>query len=153
VPVDVNGTIITVDEGIRGGTSAETLGRLKPAFKEDDVIHAGNSLQISGGAGALVVTTPERASTLGLTPIVRYHSGAVSGADAIMMLTGPIPATEKLLKRSGLAIGGIGAFRSTRRFRRCRWPGLPRPALMLTASTRSVARSHSDIRSVDQGRS
>jgi acetyl-CoA acyltransferase len=110
VPIDVNGTIVTVDEGIRRGTSAETLSRLKPAFKADGVIHAGNSSQISDGAGALVVTTPERASELGLTPIVRYHSGAVSGADAIMMLTGPIPATEKLLKRSGLAIGDIGVF-------------------------------------------
>jgi acetyl-CoA acyltransferase len=110
VPVDVDGTIVTVDEGIRRGTSVETLSALKPAFKEDGVIHAGNSSQISDGAGALVVTTPERAKELGLTPIVRYHSGAVSGADAIMMLTGPIPATEKLLKRSGVAVGDIGVF-------------------------------------------
>jgi acetyl-CoA acyltransferase len=110
VPIDVGGTIVTVDEGIRRGTSVESLSALKPAFKEDGVIHAGNSSQISDGAGALVVTTPERAKELGLTPIVRYHSGAVSGADAILMLTGPIPATEKLLKRSGVAVGDIGAF-------------------------------------------
>jgi len=74
------------------------------------VIHAGNSSQISDGASAVLITTPEKAKELGLTPIVRYHSGAVSGADPLMMLTGPIPATQKALKRSGLSITDIGAF-------------------------------------------
>ncbi|MFJ5307226.1 thiolase family protein [Streptomyces sp. NPDC088350] len=110
VPIEVDGTKFTVDEGLRRGTSVETLAKLKPSFKEDGVIHAGNASQISDGAAALLITTPERARELGLKPIARYHSGAVSGADPVMMLTGPIPATEKVLRRSGLTIDDIGAF-------------------------------------------
>ncbi|WP_406118711.1 thiolase family protein [Streptomyces sp. NBC_00989] len=110
VPIEVDGTKFTVDEGLRRGTSVETLAKLKPSFKDDGVIHAGNASQISDGAAALLITTPERARELGLKPIARYHSGAVSGADPIMMLTGPIPATEKVLRRSGLCIEDIGAF-------------------------------------------
>ncbi|MFJ9246806.1 thiolase family protein [Streptomyces sp. NPDC101776] len=110
VPIEVDGTKFTVDEGLRRGTSVDTLAGLKPSFKEDGVIHAGNASQISDGAAALLITTPERARELGLKPIARYHSGAVSGADPIMMLTGPIPATEKVLRRSGLSIEDIGAF-------------------------------------------
>ncbi|MHA6616358.1 thiolase family protein [Pseudonocardia sp. DLS-67] len=110
VPVDVEGTKFAVDEGLRRGTSVETLAKLKPSFREDGVIHAGNASQISDGAAALLITTSERARELGLTPIARYHSGAVSGADPIMMLTGPIPATEKVLRRSGIGIDEIGAF-------------------------------------------
>ncbi|OLL76190.1 3-ketoacyl-CoA thiolase, Acetyl-CoA acetyltransferase [Pseudonocardia sp. Ae168_Ps1] len=109
--VDVPGAPgFAADEGLRRGTTAETLAALKPVFSGTGVIHAGNSSQISDGASAVLVTTPERAAELGLTPIVRYHSGAVSGADPLRMLTGPIPATQKVLKRSGLAIGDIGAF-------------------------------------------
>ena len=110
VPVDVEGTKFTVDEGLRRGTSVETLAKLKPSFKPDGLIHAGNSSQIADGAAALLITTPERAAQLGLTPIARYHSGAVSGADPVMMLTGPIPATEKVLRRAGLSIDDIGVF-------------------------------------------
>ncbi|MFG1638191.1 thiolase family protein [Pseudonocardia alni] len=109
--VDVPGAPgFTADEGLRRGTTAGTLAALKPSFSADGVIHAGNSSQISDGASAVLVTTPERARELGLTPIVRYHSGAVSGADPLRMLTGPVPATQKVLKRSGLSIGDIGAF-------------------------------------------
>ena len=110
VPIEVDGTKFTVDEGLRRGTSVETLAKLKPSFKDDGVIHAGNASQISDGAAALLITTPERANELGLKPVARYHSGAVSGADPIMMLTGPIPATEKVLRRSGLSIEDIGAY-------------------------------------------
>jgi acetyl-CoA acyltransferase len=110
LPVSVAGATVTVDEGVRRGTSVETLAKLKPAFKEDGVIHAGNSSQISDGAAALLVTTSERARKLGRTPIARYHSGAVSGADARLMLTGPIPATERLLKKSGVALSEIGVY-------------------------------------------
>ncbi|WP_194830158.1 acetyl-CoA C-acyltransferase [Nocardia sp. XZ_19_231] len=110
VPIDVNGTKFTTDEGLRRGTSVETLAKLRPSFAKDGVIHAGNSSQISDGAAALLVTTPERAAELGLTPIARYHTGAVSGADPIVMLTGPIPATEKALRKAGLTIDDIGAF-------------------------------------------
>ncbi|MFG2937062.1 thiolase family protein [Streptomyces sp. NPDC048282] len=110
VPIDVEGTKFGTDEGLRRGTSPETLARLRPSFQEDGVIHAGNSSQISDGAAALLVTTPERARDLGLTPIARYHSGAVSGADPITMLLGPVPATEKVLRRSGLSLDDIGAY-------------------------------------------
>jgi acetyl-CoA acyltransferase len=110
VPVSVDGAAVTADEGIRRGSSVESLGRLTPSFREDGVIHAGNASQISDGAAALLVTTPEKARELGLTPIVRYHTGAVSGADPIFMLTGPVPATEKLVRRSGVALGDIGVY-------------------------------------------
>ena len=109
-PVRAGDALVAADEGLRRGTSPETLARLKPSFREDGVIHAGNSSQISDGAAALLVTTPERAAALGLTPVVRYHTGAVAGADPVLMLTGPIPATEKLLKRSGVAPDEIGVF-------------------------------------------
>jgi acetyl-CoA acyltransferase len=109
-PVSVDGGVFSVDEGLRRGTSVETLAKLKPSFREDGVVHAGNASQISDGAAALLVTTPERARSLGLRPLARFHSGAVVGDDPVTMLTGPIPATAKVLKRAGLAIGDIGAF-------------------------------------------
>ena len=104
------GTIVVADEGVRRGTSVEKLAALKPAFVEDGVIHAGNSSQISDGAAALLVTTSEIALELGLTPIVRYRAGAVTGADPVLMLTGPIPATEKVLKKAGVPLPEVGAF-------------------------------------------
>ena len=110
VPIRAGDATVEVDEGLRRGTSAATLSRLKPSFREDGVIHAGNSSQISDGAAALLVTTPKRARELGLTPLVRYHTGVVTGADPVLMLTGPIPATSKLLKRSGVALADIGVF-------------------------------------------
>ena len=110
VAIDTGDGVVQVDEGVRRGTSVETLSGLKPVFSDDGPITAGNSSQISDGAAALIVTTPERASDLGLTPLVRYVSGAVTGADARLMLTGPIPATQLVLKRTGLSIGDIGAF-------------------------------------------
>jgi acetyl-CoA acyltransferase len=105
-----DGRVFDTDEGLRRGTSPETLAKLKPSFDEDGVIHAGNASQISDGAAALLVMSPEKARDLGLTPIAKYTAGAVSGADPIMMLTGPIPATEKLLRRTGLSIDDIGAY-------------------------------------------
>jgi len=111
VPVFANeGTVVHVDEGVRRGTSAEKLAALKPAFVEDGVIHAGNSSQISDGAAALLVTTSELALELGLTPIVRYRAGAVTGADPVLMLTGPIPATEKVLSKAGVGLAEVGVF-------------------------------------------
>jgi acetyl-CoA acyltransferase len=110
VAVDTGDGVVRTDEGVRRGTSPQTLQRLKPSFREDGVIHAGNSSQISDGAAALLVTTPERAAELGLTPIVRYHTGVVTGDNPVLMLTGPIPATEKLLKRSGVPLEEIGVF-------------------------------------------
>jgi acetyl-CoA acyltransferase len=104
------GTVVVADEGVRRGTSVEKLAALKPAFVEDGVIHAGNSSQISDGAAALLVTTSEIALELGLTPIVRYRAGAVTGADPVLMLTGPIPATEKVLNKAGVSLGEVGVF-------------------------------------------
>jgi acetyl-CoA acyltransferase len=98
------------DEGIRRDTSLEKLGGLKPAFREGGVIHAGNSSQISDGAAAVMITTPARAAELGLSPIVRMHRGVSTGDDPVMMLTGPIPATAKLLARAGLRIDDIGVY-------------------------------------------
>jgi acetyl-CoA acyltransferase len=105
-----DGAVVTADEGIRRGTTVEKLAGLKPAFDDAGVIHAGNSSQISDGAAALLVMTPQMAVELGLTPLVRYRAGAVTGADPVLMLTGPIPATEKVLKKTGVSIGEIGAF-------------------------------------------
>jgi acetyl-CoA acyltransferase len=102
--------LVHQDEGVRRGTTAEKLAALKPAFTEDGVIHAGNSSQISDGAAALLVTTSELALEMNLTPIVRYRAGAVTGADPILMLTGPIPATEKVLAKSGVRIDEVGVF-------------------------------------------
>jgi acetyl-CoA acyltransferase len=108
--VQIPGTELTVDEGVRRDTTLDKLASLKPAFKEGGVIHAGNSSQISDGAGALLITTSEKAAELGLRPLVRLHSFAVVGDDPVLMLAGPIPATAKVLARAGLAIGDIGAF-------------------------------------------
>jgi acetyl-CoA acyltransferase len=110
VPITTGGTTVTTDEGLRRGTSVDTLATLKPAFTDDGVIHAGNSSQISDGAAALLLTTPERARSLGLTPLVRYRRGVATGADPVLMLTGPIDATRKLLARTGLTIADIGAY-------------------------------------------
>ncbi|MEB3031920.1 thiolase family protein [[Mycobacterium] nativiensis] len=110
VPVETEGGVVDADEGIRRGTTAEKLAGLKPAFREDGLIHAGNSSQISDGAAALLVMSEEEAARRGLTPLVRYTAGAVTGADPVLMLTGPIPATEKVLGRAGLSIDDIGVF-------------------------------------------
>jgi acetyl-CoA acyltransferase len=110
MPVFTDGDVVTDDEGIRRGTTVEKLAGLKPAFTEDGVIHAGNSSQISDGAAALMVMTAENAVQLGLTPLVRYRAGAVTGADPVLMLTGPIPATEKVLHKAGVHLDEVGVF-------------------------------------------
>jgi acetyl-CoA acyltransferase len=106
----IPGTGLEVDEGVRRETSMEKLGALKPAFKEDGVITAGNSSQISDGSGALLITTSEKARELGLKPLARLHTFALAGDDPVIMLTAPIPATAKALAKSGLSIADIGAF-------------------------------------------
>ncbi|BBZ21827.1 thiolase family protein [Mycolicibacter hiberniae] len=110
VPVATDGGVVDADEGIRRGTTAEKLAGLKPAFAEDGLIHAGNSSQISDGAAALLVMSEDEAARRGLTPLVRYRAGAVTGADPVLMLTGPIPVTAKVLQRAGLGITDIGVF-------------------------------------------
>ena len=107
---DGNDTVVLKDEGIRRGTPIEKMAQLKPAFKEDGVIHAGNSSQISDGSAALLFMSAEKAKELGLKPIARVHTAVLAGADPVIMLTAPIPATQKALKKSGLKIEDIGAF-------------------------------------------
>jgi acetyl-CoA acetyltransferase family protein len=103
-------SVVLKDEGIRRGTTLEKMGQLKPAFREDGVIHAGNSSQISDGSAALLFMSAEKAKELGLKPIAKVHTAVLAGADPVIMLTAPIPATQKALKRSGLTIDQIGAF-------------------------------------------
>jgi acetyl-CoA acyltransferase len=105
-----DGTVISADEGIRPGGTLEKLGSLKTPFKEGGVISAGNASQISDGAAALLVTTSEKAREFGLTPLVRVHTTVMAGADPVIMLTAPIPATQKVLQRSGLSIEDIGIY-------------------------------------------
>jgi acetyl-CoA acyltransferase len=106
-----DGTVISKDEGIRPGSSVETLAKLKTVFKpEGGVITAGNASQISDGSAALLMMTSEKAAELGLTPIARVHTAVLAGASPVIMLTAPIPATQKALKRSGLSLDQIGAF-------------------------------------------
>jgi len=104
------GDKIDADEGIRRGGTLESMSKIRTAFKPDGVITAGNSSQISDGASAVAITSSERAAELGLTPIARVHTAVVTGDDPVIMLTGPIPATAKALKKSGLSIDEIGAF-------------------------------------------
>jgi acetyl-CoA acetyltransferase family protein len=108
VPVEVTGEdgtrLFDRDEGIRPDTSLEKLAGLKPAFKPDGVVTAGNSSQISDGAAAMLITSEEAASRLGLTPRARFHSFALAGVDPIIMLTGPIPATAKVLERAKMTL-------------------------------------------------
>jgi acetyl-CoA acyltransferase len=108
VPITgADGDLMTTDEGIRPDTSLEKLAGLKPAFKSDGVITAGNSSQISDGAAALLVMSEEMANRLGLTPRARFHTFAVIGDDPVFMLTAPIPATRKVLERAKLTLGDM----------------------------------------------
>ena len=99
--------IVKADEGIREGTTVETLANLKPAFKPDGKVTAGNSSQITDGASAVLIMSEEKANQLGLTPRARLVSFALAGADPIMMLTAPIPATTKALEKAKLTMGDI----------------------------------------------
>ena len=103
VPVDA----MRVDEGIRPDTSAEGLAALKPAFQADGVITAGNSSPISDGAAAVLVTSEAAAARSGLEPRARVRAFALAGADPILMLTAPIPATGRVLERAGLTLGAV----------------------------------------------
>jgi acetyl-CoA acetyltransferase family protein len=112
--------ILAADETVRPGSTVEKLAGLKPAFAAsphagrfpelDWKITAGNSSQLTDGAAALLVMSEERAAALGLTPRARVVATAVTGDDPLMMLTGPIPATHKLLSRSNMSIDDIAAF-------------------------------------------
>jgi acetyl-CoA acetyltransferase family protein len=108
VKTDDGAEDMTRDEGIRPDTSVEKLASLKAAFKPDDgVITAGNSSQITDGAAAVLITSEEKATELGLTPRARFHAFALAGVDPVMMLTAPIPATSKILERTGMTLDEI----------------------------------------------
>ena len=112
IEVKVEGVVerISRDEGIRPTTSLEGLAALMPAFKEDGVVTAGNSSQITDGAVALLIMSRAKADELGLKPRARFVSFSVVGTDPVSMLTGPIPATAKALDRAGLSISDIDLF-------------------------------------------
>ena len=102
-----DGTVFAKDEGVRRDTSLEKLAGLQPAFKPDGRITAGSSSQVSDGAAALLLTTPEKAAELGLRPRARIVAQKVVGVDPVTMLTGPIPATKQVLARAGLTLDQI----------------------------------------------
>jgi len=105
------GGLVTRDEGIRPGTTAEALAALQPAFrKPDGKITAGNASQITDGASAALIMSEERAGKLGLAPRARFTAFSVAGVDPVTMLTGPVPATAKVLAKSGLTIDDIDHF-------------------------------------------
>ena len=107
MPFQVNGSTYVSDQGIRPDTSLEALASLKPAFKPDGRVTAGNSSQISDGAAAVLLMSADKARELGVTPRARIMDQTTVGVDPVMMLTGPIPATRKLLERRGMTIGDI----------------------------------------------
>jgi len=99
--------VMRTDEGIRPDSSMETLAKLKPAFKPDGVVTAANSSQITDGAAAVLVMSEEKANQLGLKPRARFHTFALAGVDPVLMLTGPIPATTKVLERAKMTLDQI----------------------------------------------
>jgi acetyl-CoA acetyltransferase family protein len=107
ITTDDGAETMTRDEGIRPDSSVEKLATLKPAFKEDGVITAANSSQITDGAAAVLVMSEEKANALGLKPRARFHTFALAGVDPVLMLTGPIPATTKVLERAKMTLEAI----------------------------------------------
>jgi acetyl-CoA acyltransferase len=105
-----DGTVLDADEGIRRDSTPERMASLGSAFTESGVVTAGNSSQISDGAAAVLITTPDCARRHGLKPLARIHSAVLAGDDPVMMLTAPIPATRKVLKSAGLTIDEIDTF-------------------------------------------
>ncbi|HYB23796.1 MAG TPA: thiolase family protein, partial [Solirubrobacteraceae bacterium] len=107
VPMTVNGDTHVTDQGIRPDTNLETLSQLKPAFKPDGKITAGNSSQISDGAAAVLLMSANKAKELGLKPRARIVDQTTVGCDPVKMLEGPIPATRKILQRNSMQIGDL----------------------------------------------
>jgi acetyl-CoA acyltransferase len=105
-----DGHVVSQDQGIRADTTMEVLAQLQPSFKPDGILHAGNSSQITDGAAAVLLMSGERAAELAVEPRARIVAQAVVGVDPVTMLTGPIPATTKVLRRAGLSIDDIDLF-------------------------------------------
>jgi acetyl-CoA acyltransferase len=110
VPFAVNGDTYVSDQGIRPDTTLEALAGLKPAFKPDGRVTAGNSSQISDGAAAVLLMSAEKAAELGVTPRAKFVDQTTVGVDPVMMLTGPIPATRQLLQRTGMTVDDVDLF-------------------------------------------
>ena len=111
VPVTLpDGTVFDTDEGVRVPVNREKMATLVPSFKPDGVITPANSSQISDGAAALVFMSAEKAKALGLRPRARVVATALAGVDPVIMLTGPIPATQRVLKKAGLRLDDIDLF-------------------------------------------
>jgi acetyl-CoA acyltransferase len=110
LPVPADGGTIGTDQGIRADTTSEKLAGLKPAFEGLEFLTAGNSSQISDGAGAVLIASREKAEELGIRPRARFVGFSQVGSDPVMMLTGPIPATRKVLQRTGMSIDDIDLF-------------------------------------------
>jgi acetyl-CoA acyltransferase len=104
---ELTSELMTADEGIRPDSNVATLANLKPAYQEGGKVTAGNSSQITDGASAVLIMSEEKARELGYTPRARFHAFALAGVDPVTMLTGPIPATAKILERSGLTMDDI----------------------------------------------
>jgi len=110
LPVPADGGVIDTDQGIRADTSVERLATLKPAFEGLEFLTAGNSSQISDGAAAVLIASREKAEELGLRPRARFVGFSQVGSDPVMMLSGPIPATRKVLQRAGISVDDIDLF-------------------------------------------
>ncbi len=102
-----DGALFDTDEGVRVPVNREKMAQLVPSFKPDGVVTAANSSQISDGAAALMLVSPEKAKALGLKPRARVVATALAGVDPVIMLTGPIPATQRVLARAGLRLDEI----------------------------------------------
>jgi len=159
IEIDEDGGVSTVtrDEGIRPTTTMDGLAGLKPAFKEDGVVTAGNSSQITDGAAAILIMSQDKANELGMKPRARFMSFSLVGTDPVSMLTGPIPATKKALAKAGLDISDIDLLtstcsKSTRRSQRSSAPGYARQEPIGRTSMSTVAPSPSGIRSVRRER-
>ena len=105
-----DGRVVSQDQGIRPDTTVDVLAQLQPSFRPDGILHAGNSSQITDGAAAVLLMSARRAAELGIKPRARIVAQAVVGVDPVTMLTGPIPATAKVLGRTGLAVDDIDLF-------------------------------------------
>lgn len=104
IPVEVKGSAVEKDEGVRDDTSLEKLAKLSPVFKKDGILTAGNSSQLSDGAAALVVTSARKAEELGVKPLARIVDYATGGTKPEDVMEAPIPTVKKLLKKTGFTI-------------------------------------------------
>ena len=108
--------VVDTDEGPRPGTTAEGLARLRPAFKKDGIVTAGNSSGINDGAAALVVMSAEKAEELGIEPMATWVDGTLAGCDPAIMGIGPVPATKKLFERTGWTVEDLDLYEANEAF-------------------------------------